>query len=291
MKKIILLLLSILLIVTGCDGEEELESRRQEEAINKIASYHPMKEYQGEPFVTCRLGHPDFSEEEKQCTEPFEEYSDLDELGRCGVAFANVCKETMPTEKRGKIGNIKPSGWNFAKYDFIDGKYLYNRCHLIGYQLTGENDNEKNLITGTRYFNIEGMLPFENFVADFVKETNYHVLYRVTPLYHGNDLLAYGVQIESYSVEDEGRGLHFNVIVFNSQPGVIIDYATGESKSAEDVTESEEQDYVLNTNTKKFHRPTCDSVNQMAANHRVYVKRSREEIISGGYEPCHNCNP
>lgn len=171
---------------------------------------------------------PDFTESDMQ-SNVFEHYSDLDSLGRCGVAYSCVGTELMPTEKRGSIGNVKPSGWHSVKYDFIDGKYLYNRCHLIGYQLTAENANRKNLITGTRYLNVEGMLPFENMVADYIKETKNHVLYRVTPIFDGNDLVCHGVKMEAKSIEDNGDGICFNVFVYNIQPGVHIDYATGDS--------------------------------------------------------------
>lgn len=181
-----------------------------------------------------RNGHiPEFDESE-YTTEPFERYSELDKLGRCGTAYANVCKELMPTEEREAIGHIKPSGWHTVKYpEVIEDNYLYNRCHLIGYQLTGENDNEKNLITGTRYLNVEGMLPFENMVADYVRETGNHVLYRVTPVFEGDNLVASGVQMEAWSVEDAGAGICFNVFVYNIQPGIEIDYATGESRLGE----------------------------------------------------------
>ena len=164
----------------------------------------------------------------------FEEYSDLDELGRCGAAYANIGQDLMPTQKRGDISRVKPTGWRSVKYDIVDGKHLYNRCHLIGYQLTAENANEKNLITGTRYMNVDGMLPFENMVADYIKETDNHVLYRVTPIFDGNDLVAQGVQMEACSVEDDGEGICFNVFVYNVQPGIEIDYATGESWLADD---------------------------------------------------------
>ena len=173
---------------------------------------------------------PEFSENEITTT-AFEEYSELDDLGRCGVAFACIGEEIMPTEERGAIGQIKPSGWQKAKYDIVDGKYLYNRCHLIGYQLSGENANEKNLITGTRYMNVDGMLPFENKVADYIKETKNHVMYRVTPIFEGNNLLAKGVQMEAFSVEDKGKGIEFCVFCFNVQPGVEINFSNGESKS------------------------------------------------------------
>lgn len=159
----------------------------------------------------------------------YEVYSPLDALGRCGAASACVGVDLMPTEERGSIGQVKPSGWQTVKYDCVDGKYLYNRCHLIGYQLAGENANKQNLITGTRYMNVEGMLPFENMVDSYVEETENHVLYRVTPVFEGENLVASGVQIEAFSVEDEGEGLCFNVYIYNVQPGVVIDYATGES--------------------------------------------------------------
>ncbi len=180
------------------------------------------------PYVTINNNIPNFSDE-YFTTNFFETYSELDELGRCGVCFANIGTDIMPTEERGAIGSIKPSGWHTVKYDIVDGKYLYNRCHLIGYQLTGENANEKNLITGTRYMNVEGMLPFENKVADYINETSNHVLYRVTPIFKENNLLANGVQIEAESVEDKGEGVLFNVYVYNNQPGIEINYTTGES--------------------------------------------------------------
>lgn len=185
-------------------------------------------EYSGNAYVTINDNIPFFTKEEIT-TSVFENYSEQDSLGRCHVAYANICKELMPTEERGKIGNVKPAGWHSTTYDFVEGKHLYNRCHLIGFQLAGENANEKNLITGTRYFNVVGMLPFESIVADYVEETNYHVLYRVTPVYEGDNLLADGVLMEAYSVEDEGDGICFNVFVYNVQPGVIIDYKTGDS--------------------------------------------------------------
>lgn len=192
-------------------------------------SIEDVPEYSGQPYVIINDNEPYF-DKDNLTTQSFEKYSSLDSLGRCGVAYANIGEETMPTEKRGNIGMIKPSGWQIKKYDFIDGKYLYNRCHLIGYQLSGENANEKNLITGTRYMNTEGMLPFENLVADYVQETGNHVLYRVTPVFEGNHLVADGVLMEAMSVEDQGLDLEFNVFVYNVQPGVKIDYATGNSQ-------------------------------------------------------------
>lgn len=191
-------------------------------SIDNVPKYNEKK------YVIINDNKPNFSEKDKTTTS-FETYSDLDYLNRCGPAYANVSKETMPTEERGTIGMIKPSGWHTVKYDIVDGKYLYNRCHLIGFQLTGENANEKNLITCTRQMNAETMLEFENQVAEYIKETNNHVLYRVTPIFQGNNLLANGVQMEAYSVEDNGQGISFNVYVYNVQDGITIDYQTGDS--------------------------------------------------------------
>ena len=188
-------------------------------------------DYNGNNYVIVNDNNPYFKEEE-YTTDSFEKYSELDSLGRCGVAYANISKDLMPTEKRGSIGMIKPSGWHTIKYDHIDGKYLYNRCHLIGYQLTGENANEKNLITCTRSMNTKGMLQFENMVTKYIKDTGNHVLYRITPVFEGNNLVATGVEMEAYSVEDNGKGIKFNVFVYNIEDGIIIDYKTGDSKLA-----------------------------------------------------------
>ena len=196
-------------------------------ALEAFAS-ETIPEYSGNPYVELNGNLPYFTDEELSTT-AFELYSELDSLGRCGAGYANICKEIMPTEKRGSIGMVKPTGWHTVKYDCIADRYLYNRCHLIGYQLAGENANEKNLITGTRYLNVDGMLPFENEVADYVNDTDNHVLYRVTPVFSGNNLLASGVIIEAKSVEDNGAGVQFNVYCYNVQPGISIDYTTGES--------------------------------------------------------------
>lgn len=186
----------------------------------------------GEPYISINQNVPEFTQ--PLTTEGYEYYSPLDALGRCGYAMACIGPELMPDEERGSIGQVKPSGWQTVKYDSIDGKYLFNRCHLIGYQLTGENANEENLITGTRYLNIEGMLPFENMVADYIKETGNHVLYRVTPVFDGNNLVARGVQIEALSVEDNGEGISFHVYCYNNQPGIVINYENGESYAIEE---------------------------------------------------------
>ena len=196
-------------------------------ALEAFAS-ETIPEYSGNPYVELNGNLPYFTDEELSTT-AFELYSELDSLGRCGAGYANICKEIMPTEERGSIGMVKPTGWHTVKYDCIADRYLYNRCHLIGYQLAGENANEKNLITGTRYLNVDGMLPFENEVADYVNDTDNHVLYRVTPVFSGDNLLASGVIIEAKSVEDNGAGLQFNVYCYNVQPGISIDYTTGES--------------------------------------------------------------
>lgn len=255
--------------------------------------------YTGSPYTVVNDNEPDFAKSDFT-TDAFEDYSDLDSLGRCGVAYANICKELMPTEKRGRIGMVKPSGWHTVKYpDIIKDRYLYNRCHLIGFQLAGENANEKNLITGTRYLNVEGMLPFEDEVADYVKETGNHVLYRVTPVFDGDNLVASGVQMEAESVEDDGAGVKFNIFCYNVQPGIGIDYATGDSwvDDGNTVVENtgtdnaEQTEFVINTNTGKFHKHDCKSVKKMKAKNKEEFSGSRDELIAEGYEPCGSCRP
>lgn len=260
--------------------------------------------YDGTSYIQLENNMPDFTEEEKKSTEAFERYSDLDSLGRCGQAYANICPELQPTEERGTIGNVRPSGWHTVKYnDLIDGNYLYNRCHLIAYCLAGENANEKNLITGTRYLNVDGMLPFEEKVDAYVKETGNHVLYRVTPIFEGDNLVASGVEMEGWSVEDEGAGICFYVYCYNVQPGIGINYADGtswESEIQEQTPNSElmgdnknetAQTYILNTNTKKIHRPTCSSVSQMKEKNKQIYEGTVEELENMGYTPCKKCNP
>lgn len=268
--------------------------------------------YTGAAYTVVHDNVPYFSENELT-TKAFEQYSPLDGYGRCGVAYACVGQELMPTEERGSIGQVKPSGWHTVRYDGVDGKYLYNRCHLIGYQLSGENANVCNLITGTRALNMEGMLPFENMVADYVKETDNHVLYRVTPVFQGANLVASGVLMEGYSVEDEGAGICYCVYAYNVQPGITIDYASGESwqdaatpaqttqpevtpaPSSDETAQADApvaeaaQTYVLNNNTMKFHDPSCRSVRQMKAPQEVTT--TRQSLIDQGYSPCGNCNP
>lgn len=256
-------------------------------------SLDSIPEYSGDPYVVVNNNVPFFSEEDLEA-EVFESYGDLDSLGRCTVAYSMVGTETMPTQERGNIGQVKPTGWHAVKYDNVDGKYLYNRCHLIGYQLTAENANVNNLITGTRYLNVQGMLPFENLTADYIKETGNHVLYRVTPVFEGDNLVASGVLMEGESVEDDGEAIQFCVYVYNVQPGIIIDYATGDSR-LDDGTGgsfgSARKTYVLNTNSKTFHKPDCSSVGKIKDSNKQTFVGTREEAIKNGYSPCKSCNP
>ncbi len=274
--------------------------------------------YSGKVYITLNGNNPTFTAAE-YTTKSFEKYSALDSFGRCGVAYACIGTDIMPTGERGEIGQVKPTGWQTIKYDIVDGRYLYNRCHLIGWQLTGENANTRNLITGTRYFNVDGMLPFENMVDDYIEETGNHVLYRVTPDFRGSELVARGVQIEAYSVEDNGDGICFNVYIYNIQPGITIEYATGKSSlsgtsattnaSAAKVTTTRAAvtttrpttpattagisnvTYIGNRNSKKFHEPTCGSVERMNESNKVYFYCSRADVVANGYEPCGNCDP
>ena len=256
-------------------------------------SLDSIPEYSGDPYVVVNNNVPFFSKEDLKA-EVFESYGDLDSLGRCTVAYSMVGTETMPTEERGSIGQVKPTGWHAVKYDNVDGKYLYNRCHLIGYQLTAENANVKNLITGTRYLNVQGMLPFENLTADYIKETGNHVLYRVTPVFEGDNLVASGVLMEGESAEDDGEAIQFCVYVYNVQPGIIIDYATGDSR-LDDGTggsfQNARKTYVLNTNSKTFHKPDCGSVGKIKDSNKQTFVGTREEAIKNGYSSCKSCNP
>lgn len=252
-----------------------------------VITLDQIPEYNGSAYVVIEDNQPSFQKEDRT-TESFEHYSELDELGRCGAAFANVGIDLMPTKERGSIGKVKPSGWQTVKYDNVDGKYLYNRCHLIGYQLTAENANEKNLITGTRYLNIEGMLPFENMVADYIKETQNHVLYRVTPIFEGENLVASGVQLEGYSVEDEGEGICFNIYAYNVQPGITIDYSNGESKRAatqqkEIRTEQAQVEIRGNSNSKIYHCPGQAAYEEMENSKNLVIFHSEQAAKDSGY--------
>lgn len=314
-------LMACVLSLSACGPLEQLVQQKPGDAQETSIGLSDVPEYSGSPYVVLKDNRPDFTKED--LTEvSFEEYRELDALGRCQEAYANVGQDLMPTEKRGDIGKVKPTGWHSVEYDIVDGKHLYNRCHLIGYQLTAENANEKNLITGTRYMNVDGMLPFENMVADYVKETGFHVLYRVTPVFEGDDLVAKGVEMEAYSVEDEGEGVCFHVFVYNVQPGISIDYATGESslgdetaikgdareadasqkenaagegggQKAEDGEESSleaeagedssEMEIRGNQKSKIYHCPGQAAYEQMGESKNLVIFHSEQEAQEAGY--------
>lgn len=318
----LLLILSVCLTSCGNQGQTDSGKDSNTQSGTKVAAEdHSAEEkgsdsesyvtvddvpaYSGEPYVEVNDNQPEFTEEELT-TVSYEDYSELDELGRCQSAEACIGQELMPTEARESISSVKPTGWKNKSYDTVDGGYVYNRCHLIGFQLTGENANEENLITGTRYMNVEGMLPFEDEVAAYIKETDNHVMYRVTPVFEGDDLIASGVQMQAESVEDDGAGISFNVYVYNVQPYVVIDYRTGENWEGDEIAEPEgkwadgteaepsdtkEQMYILNKNTKKFHKPECSGAKKIKAKNKGEYTGSRQTLIDEGYEPCGNCNP
>jgi len=322
----LLVLLSVCFAIVGCQEEDNNNDVNNNDinnnAINKEVGDQRAAEkalgvpaFTNSPYFALNNNIPTFTDEEKAKKVSYEFYSELDSLGRCGYGEACVGKDIMPTEEREDIGSVKPSGWINKKYDteLVDGGYIYNRCHVIGFQLTGENANKQNLITGTRYMNVSGMLPFENMVADYVKETGNHVMYRVTPVYDGNDLVACGVKLEGYSVEDNGDGVCFNVYVYNVQPGIIIDYATGESwlagsgeipkptetsKPTESAkqTESEplgeeEPKYILNTSTRKIHLTTCSGIKSIKDGNKQEYNGSYQSLIEEGYTACGTCKP
>ena len=341
----LLLILSVCLTSCGNQGQTDSGKDSNTQSGTKVAAEdHSAEEkgsdsesyvtvddvpaYSGEPYVEVNDNQPEFTEEELT-TVSYEDYSELDELGRCQSAEACIGQDLMPTEARESISSVKPTGWKNKSYDTVDGGYVYNRCHLIGFQLTGENANEENLITGTRYMNVEGMLPFEDEVAAYIKETDNHVMYRVTPVFEGDDLVASGVQMQAESVEDDGVGISFNVYVYNVQPYVVIDYKTGENWEGDEIAEPEgkwadgtetdpsdsksdskinaktdsaatskaeakdtkEQTYILNKNTKKFHKPECSGAKKIKAKNKGEYTGSRQTLIDEGYEPCGNCNP
>lgn len=260
---------------------------------DRAATWNDIPAYTGDSFSIVQEGKPFFTAADIT-TQVFELYSNLDSLGRCGVAYACCGTALMPTGERGNISNVKPSGWKQAQYDFVDGRYLYNRCHLIGWQLSGEDANRGNLITGTRFMNTEGMLPFENMVADYIKETDNHVMYRVTPWFYQNELVARGVQIEAYSVEDGGEGVCFNVFCHNVQPGVTLHYATGDSTresapTTTTTTTAAGSTYVLNTNSKKIHHPSCGSVKSIKPQNKQEYVGQLADLLAMGYSTCGNC--
>ena len=283
-------------------------------------------EWEGYSFTYVNGNQPDFTEDEIW-TSTQESLDPLDRLGRCGAANSCIGQDGMPTEPRGDISSVEPSGWHTDRYDFVEGEMLFNRCHLIGHQLSGDDAIPRNLITGTSYLNRDGMLQFENAIAAFVRETNNHVMYRVVPIFAGEELIARGVHMEAISVEDNGAGLAFNVFCYNVQPGVDIDYQTGDNKLSEDTVMLEEylagkylimanmqgqiptadqyskeqgetaqqkestMTYVLNTNSGRFHYPDCSSVSDMAEHNKQIVETTREELISRGFKPCGSCKP
>ena len=248
--------------------------------------------WDGEPWLIVDDNVPGFTDA-YVTTDAFEQYSALDSLGRCGTAYACVSKALLADDDRGSLASITPTGWVNREYDFIDGKYLYNRCHLLGFQLTGNSASKRNLITGTRYLNVQGMLPYENRVADHVKENDHHVLYRVTPRFREDDLVARGVQMEAWCVECGGGDapFMFHVYCYNVQPGVMIDYATGESTFSEIGLDSEAMDYVLNVSSKKFHTTDCSNAANIIDKNREEIHCTREELIYRGYDPCGICKP
>lgn len=310
-----LLLFSLFASLAGCGGAQatvsgsaptpssghEVSEAGEESAPSEAAGVlgiADIPEYSGSPYVEVSGNVPSFTDAD--LSSPAETYTPLDSLGRCGSAMAIVSRETMPTEERGSIGMVKPSGWHTVRYDdLISDRYLYNRCHLIGYQLTAENANERNLITGTRYLNVEGMLPFENEVAEYVEATGNRVLYRVTPVFVGDELVARGVQMEAKSVEDGGAGVSFNVFCHNVQPGIQIDYQTGQSRRSQDAGSTGESSsiqpsadqvmYVLNVNSGKFHLPDCPSVSKMSDRNKREVTSTLDQMLAEGYSPCANC--
>ena len=333
----ILLAAVCMLLLTSCELRKGVDIGGGPEKGSDYIVLDEVPEWNGEPYCEINGNSPEFGKKEIRNAEKsvrsetaLQIFTELDSLGRCGEASAVVGPDTMPTGERGSIGMIKPSGWRIAKYDFIDnGGFLFNRCHLIGWQLTGENDEVRNLVTGTRYLNTQGMLPFENRVAEYVRSTGNHVLYRATPVFRGKELVCRGVLLEAYSVEDKADGVSFSVYCYNVQPGVKIDYKTGKSKldektlpgensasdgasdsidkkgdesdksGAKDSAESESEPlsvpdgvtYVLNNNTMRFHRTDCKGAAEIREHNRSWFYGTREEVLEEGYVPCGMCNP
>ena len=305
----------LLLAICMCFCAVSCGLRRESADLSKNSDYavlDEVPEWNGEPYIEVNGNVPELSKSEIRKSEKaagkgsrFIRFTELDRLGRCGSVFAVVGPETMPEGERESIGMIKPSGWQISKYDFIDnGGYLYNRCHLVGWQLSGENDEERNLITGTRYMNTSGMLPFENEVAEYVRSTGNHVIYRATPIFRDDELLARGVTLEAYSLEDKGKGVTFNVFCYNVEPGVKISYKTGKNaldKDGGDKTGDvdhveplevpEGVTFVLNNNTMRFHRTDCKGAATILEHNRSWFYGTREEAIDKGYVPCGMCKP
>ncbi len=251
--------------------------------------------FSGSPYIILQNNVPQFTDAEKQQTEAFELYTPTDALGRCGIAYANLCRELMPTEDRGSISSVTPTGWHNKQYDIVSGGWLYNRSHIIGFQLAGEQANARNLITGTRYMNAEGMLPFENRIADYIEDTDHHVLYRATPVFWGDNLLADGVRLEAWSVEDNGAGICFHIFCYNVQPGIVLDYATGENHAADAPPPDDDTTvivvFILNLQSKKFHLPECRFAATITTQNRMEYSGARDALIDDGYSPCGHCDP
>ena len=317
-SKLLALLLALLLIFTSCeipdfpfgdrndgpsgDGSIEISDNSgigtSQSPVGTICLLSDIPRYSGEAYIYVNGGEPDFTEADLT-VESYESYGALDRYGRCTVCISSIGVDIMPTEKRGDISGVTPSGWLNKEYDkeLVDGRYLYNRCHLIGFQLTGENANKQNLITGTRYLNIEGMLPFENMIASYVKETENHVLFRVTPVFDGDNLVASGVLMEAKSVEDDGEGICFAVFAYNVQPGIVIDYRTGDSAlSGEGLPEKPTYEqgetlYVLNVSSRRVHRPECSGVADMAEHNKQETYETLSSLLGRGFKACGTCNP
>lgn len=316
MKSLILILLSSIFTITGCSAPNGTDippssptPTEISEIIDNNAGFESIPDYTGEPYTEINDNRPYFTDTD-YTTVSFERYSPLDNLGRCSTAYACIGTDIMPTEDRQSIGQVKPSGWHTVRYDIVgagSAAYLYNRCHLIAHELAGEDANVQNLITGTRYMNMVGMRGFEDSVADYVRSTGNHVLYRVTPVFKGDNLVADGVLMEALSVEDNGSGICFCIFCYNVQPGIEIDYATGDShlietdaeQVAEDIAPVQEQtkesnteiQYIGNKNTRKFHYPYCPSVEDMKESNKVPLYCTREEAIAQNFSPCGRCNP
>jgi len=295
-NRIFILLFLLLAIVSSCliyfRLKEEPIQRNMDVTEEVSFSMSMVPDYNGVPYAEINGNVPFTTCED---TEEYIRFSELDELGRCGIAEAVIGEDLLAVNERGSIGQIKPSGWQTIRYDdLIPDKYLYNRCHLIAYELCNINDDARNLVTGTRSMNIYGMLPFENKTVQYMHDTGNHVYYRSVPVFQNEDLVCKGILLEAYSIEDNGEGLSFCVFCYNVQPGIEIDYQTGQSRRIDYQIEKEnplEKEYVLNKRSMKFHDPDCEGVLTMSENNKEIRIATREELLSEGYTPCGICNP
>ncbi len=276
--------------LAGKNTKKPIKKEQTTYAVSYSLDLAEIPEYSGKPYVVINGNEPEFTQKDYS-SKSYEKYSKLDKLGRCKSCIACIGTDLMPTGERDSISAIKPTGWQTTKYSFIDGENLYNRCHLIAYQLTGESANRNNLITGTRYLNATAMLPFEEEVGNYVRATDNHVLYRVTPIFNDKELVARGVHMEAISIEDGGQDICFNVYCYNVQPGVEIDYATGKNRLKDSDPNEKSETYIVNTNNMKFHKPSCESVNSISENNKKTFRGKRSELINGGYVPCGACKP